>query len=114
LVDEYNLTKVVDYLSLDIEGTGLRYWALKKIIDSGYKFKVITIEHDVYRGLGSSEREPQRKLLKDLNYVLVCSNVTLSGNPFEDWWINPKYITEDKYLRLISDNLSSDEILKKI
>jgi len=114
LVDEFNLTNVVDYLSLDIEGNGLRYWALKKIIDSGYEFKVITLEHDVYRGLGASEREPQRKLLKGLGYVLVCSNVSLSGNPFEDWWINPKYISEDKYLRLISDNLSSDEIIKRI
>lgn len=114
LVEDYNLIKIIDYLSLDIEGVGLRYQALKKIIEYGYEFKVITIEHDIYRGLELSEREPQRKLLNQLNYVLVCSNVSLSGNPFEDWWINPKYITEDKYLRLISDNLSSDEILKKI
>jgi len=114
MFEENNIPKVIDYLSLDIEGDGLRYLALKRLIDSGYEFKTITIEHDAYRGFGSLEREPQRKLLKELNYVLVCSNVTLSGNPFEDWWINPEYIIEDKYLRLISDNLSSDEIMKKI
>lgn len=114
IFEQISLPKIIDYLSLDIEGDGLRYQALRKVIESGYEFKIITVEHDVYRGFDSSEREPQRKLLKDLNYVLVCSNVTLSGNPFEDWWINPKYIKEDKYLRLISDGLSYDKILEKI
>jgi hypothetical protein len=110
----HKMPKVIDYLSLDIEGDGLRFLALEKIMKSGVEFKVITIEHDVYRGYDMAERMPQRNLLNGLGYFLVCSNVTLSGNPFEDWWVNPKHISEDKYLKLVSDNLSHYEILKKL
>jgi hypothetical protein len=110
----YLVPKVVDYLSLDIEGDGGRYLALSKLFEANHEFKIITIEHDAYRGYGETERKKQRDFLLKMGYFLVCSNVTLGGNPFEDWWINPKYISEDKYLKLVSDNLSHYEILKKL
>lgn len=84
--------KLIDYLTLDLEGTGVRYKALKRLIDFGFEFKVITIEHDAYRGLDKEERQPQRDLLLEKGYQLVFPDVHHNGCAFEDWWINPKYI----------------------
>lgn len=86
------LPKTIDYLSLDVEGTGIRFQALKRLIDLGFDFKVITIEHDAYRGFDKQERQPQRQLLQQRGYQLVFPDVHHNGCAFEDWWINPKYI----------------------
>jgi hypothetical protein len=114
LLETHNIPKVIDYLSLDIEGNGLRFLALKKIFEANVEFKIITIEHDAYRGYGDTERTTQRQFLTERGYFLLCSNVTITPNPFEDWWINPKYLNKDKYLKLISDGLSYDKILEKL
>jgi len=86
--------KIIDYLSLDIEGEGTRYLALKRLIDLGFEFKIITIEHDAYRGYEQCEREPQRKLLKEQGYLLILPDVKIEGKEFEDWWINPKHFPD--------------------
>lgn len=96
---QFSLPPVIDYLNLDIEGDGLRFRALKNIIKTGVEFKIITIEHDAYRGYGESERKPQRELLTQKGYDLVCSNVLSMDNEMEDWWINPKYLTGYEHLR---------------
>jgi hypothetical protein len=83
----YISKKEIDYLSLDIEGDGCRYAALKRLIDYGFTFKVITIEHDSYRGFTKTEKEPQRKLLKEQGYTLINADVKNNGLIFEDWWI---------------------------
>lgn len=114
LLQKYNIPMVVDYLNVDIEGDGGRFSALKKVFESKREFKVITIEHDIYRGYEETETIPQRNFLISQGYVLVCSNVCLSNNPFDDWWINPKYIDEKKYKHLICNNLEFSEILKKL
>jgi hypothetical protein len=114
LLNSFSMPKVIDYLSLDIEGDGGRYSALLKLFEANHEFKIITIEHDSYRGYGETERKKQREFLTKMGYFLICSNVTLGGNPFEDWWINSKYINEDKYRKLVSEGLSYDEILKKL
>lgn len=114
LFKEQKLPYVIDYLSLDIEGDGSRYKALKKVMESGYEFKVITVEHDAYRGYDLSERQPQRKLLSERGYLLLCSDVyeNLPHFPVEDWWVNPKYMDENIYLKYKSSNKSAKEILK--
>ena len=81
-----------DYLSLDVEGNGKRYEVLKSIMDQGFHFKLISIEHDAYRGYEKTERDPQRKLLRSLGYELHKPDVEFNGKPFEDWWINPSLI----------------------
>jgi hypothetical protein len=113
LFNENNLPLVIDYLSVDIEGDGLRFLALQKVLESNREFKIITIEHDSYRGYDLSEKIPQRELLYSRGYFLLCSDVCLGGNPFEDWWINPKFFSEDEYNHLKSHNIEFNEILKK-
>ena len=115
LFDEHKLPEVIDYLSIDIDGNGTRFSALKKVFETNREFKVITMEHDSYQGFDESEKIPQRKFLKEKGYLLLCSDIYLTkGNPFEDWWINPKYLDENKYLHLKCENKHYTEIIKKI
>ena len=114
LFNEHQLPKVIDYLSVDIEGEGDRFNVLKKVFDSDREYKVITIEHDSYRGLDEKEKIPQRKFLTEKGYVLVCSDIKLSGNPFEDWWVNPKYVSEENYKYLICNGLDAPDIIKML
>lgn len=117
LFEENLIPKVVDYLSLDVEGDGDRFNALVNVFKSGYEFKIITIEHDAWRGYTETERKPQREFLNKNGYFLLCSNVAgkrVPFNPMEDWWINPKYINKEEHMILLSESLSCEEILQKI
>lgn len=113
MFDEHEAPKVIDYLNIDIEGNGLRYKTLCKVFDSLREFKIITIEHDSYRGLSESEKIPQRKFLTDKGYFLIFGDVNLNGNSFEDWWINPKYFTDVDYQKIKSSNIEYYEFLNK-
>lgn len=117
LFTDNNLESPIDYLNLDIEGNGHRFKALKKIMESGYEFKIITIEHDAYRGQEHSEREPQREFLKSKKYRLLCGNVCFGNVPFEDWYIKPEYFTNDRYKRIgdfVSDGQRHEVILSRL
>lgn len=86
-LDEYGIPEVVDYLSLDISPwPGSRYESLQRVLSFGFKFCVVTLEHDANRGIDHIVREriPQRLLMKEMGYTLVKENV----NGFEDWYIN--------------------------
>ena len=112
--NDNNSPMIIDYLSLDIEGDGLRCKTLKKIFESNREFKIITIEHDDYRGYTETEKKPQREFLNEKGYYLLCSDVSIKGGSIEDWWINPKYFNKEEYEHLISSYLNYDEILNKI
>jgi predicted nucleic-acid-binding Zn-ribbon protein len=107
---KYDAPSVIDYLSLDIEGDGTRFLALEKVFGSGVKFKVITIEHDSYRGYELSEKIPQRKLLKEKGYYLLCSDILNENNPYEDWWINPEFFDIEKFEHLKCNNTPYEKI----
>jgi len=123
LKQHYN-TKVIDYLTLDMENLGDRFKLLEKVLNSSYEFKVITIEHDCYMDKDSGktdfetfEKNPQRKLLKEKGYILLCSDVSQKNYPdlyYEDWWINGKYLNQENYSSWISDKMSCDQILNKV
>jgi len=90
-----NLPNPIDYMSLDIDGEGTNYTALKRFLDLRFEFKVITIEHNFYFGeeYDLAERIPQRQLLSEKGYTRVYSDVSAwDENAVEDWWINKKYI----------------------
>lgn len=112
IFDENGAPQHIDYLNLDIEGDGTRFKVLEMIMKTNRDFSVITIEHDMYRGYELSEKLPQVELLTKLGYTLVCDNVCLTGNPFEDWWVNPKYISTNKFEHLICSNKEANEIIK--
>lgn len=103
--NKLKLESPIDFLSIDLEIAGDRFNILKKVFETGYEFKVITIEHDAYCHPIELEKIPQRKFLTEMGYILVrkCEWI-------EDFWINPKYINKDQYEILIQENSGEIEI----
>lgn len=114
LFNTFKSPDIIEYLNVDIEGDGLRFEALKKVFASEREFKIITIEHDSYRGYNESERLPQRAFLTERGYTLLCGDVCLTGNAFEDWWVNPKFFNNEIINQLLCSNVEYTEILKKL
>ena len=79
LLDKYNAPKIIDYLSIDTEGSELDI--LSSFNFEKYKFKVITCEHNF-----SSNREKIFKLLSDKGYERKYSEIS----KFDDWYVLKK------------------------
>ena len=105
----HGIVSTIDFLSLDVEGDGDRFKCLQNVFKSEYEFKVITMEHDAYRGYVDSERTPQREFLSEAGYILVVQD-----DECEDWWINPKYIKEEQYKKFISSEHKEFDLFKHI
>ena len=90
ILKENNCPKVIDYISLDIEG--YEHKALEGFPFSEYEFVLMTVEHNLY--LGESENKNNIKdILTKNGYIIFKENVENVGDdPFEDWYINPKYV----------------------
>lgn len=87
LAKGYALPKYIDYLSLDVDAATVL--ALRRILNTGIRFRVITVEHDAYR-FGDEPRAVIRHLLMNAGYAIVCANVrATTGEEFEDWLIDP-------------------------
>jgi hypothetical protein len=81
----------ISYLSLDIDGPDERESFPKVLCDlyeQGFRFKVITCEHDHYR-LGNRHRANLRNIMSNQGYILTHPDVTCAGWAFEDWWMWP-------------------------
>ena len=113
LFEERNYPKQIDYLQLDIDPAEGTLRALKALPLDDYKFSVITYETDVYSS-GADIQDEEISILKDAGYQLVVKNIKNEDNPFEDWWIDPNIISEEKwrpYKTLVGGN-SAEVILK--
>jgi len=87
LFKQYNVPKVIDYISLDIEGG--EYNALLGFPFNEYKFLTLTVEHNIYNGDKQNliNKEKIFDLLTNNNYFRIKNNVADNGNEFEDWYI---------------------------
>ena len=97
LFEERNYPKQIDYLSLDIDPSEATLAALKKLPLDDYRFSVITYETEVYRaGIDGYYDEIWQKqsaeIFESHGYELVIKNVANMGNPYEDWWVDPKVV----------------------
>ena len=91
------LPRYIDYLQLDIDPAYNTLQALKNIPLDVLEFGVITYEHDFYIDMDETCRKESRKILQDAGYVLIAANISPDKNsPYEDWYINPKYVKEYK------------------
>lgn len=116
-----NNFNVIDYLQLDAEPATTTYEILKKIPFDKYKFRVITYEHDYYADITQDCRDLSRQYLKELGYKLIVNDICadrLKRCSYEDWWIHPDLIENEKISLLIDDDLNvykySEEYLYKI
>ena len=96
IFEERNYPKQIDYLQLDIDPAEGTLNALKALPLDEYRFSVITYETDVYSS-GADIQDEEIAILKDAGYQLVIKNIKNEGNPFEDWWIDPNIISEEKW-----------------
>jgi len=102
----------IDYLSLDTDGG--YDTVLRRIPFDDHTFKVITIEHDVYR-FGEYYRTEERKILNSLGYHMLCGDVSCQGLTFEDWWIHPSAFPPEVLSKLTSldlDGKNHQEIIE--
>lgn len=99
LFKKVNVPKTIDYLNFDIDdATEYGLLTLDILINDGYVFNIITMEHDSYRA-GISVREKQRNMLYSYGYELV-GELDL----YEDWWIH-KSVYNNQFQKL--NNLAS-------
>ena len=92
IFDEYSAPKIIDYLSLDVEG--LEYEILKVFPFNKYYFRTITVEHNLYIH-GPAMKLQLQNLLKSNGYLIAKENVADQGNEFEDWYIYPPLIRSE-------------------
>ena len=92
ILPKYNTPLLMDYLSFDVDESSEA--SFDNFPFEQYKFKVITIEHDCYR-FGNHVKEKMRKRLSSIGYDLVCADVMNINNPFEDWWVNPEFVSKE-------------------
>jgi len=101
LFKNQNVPKQIDYLNFDIdESTEKGLITLEGLLEKGYTFNIITIEHDSYR-FGIKIRDKQRNLLEKYNYIRVAEL-----DLYEDWWIySDVYTNKFEILKPISSIL---------
>lgn len=105
--DYTKLPNYFDYLQIDIEPS-LNNLKLLETVVKTQTFSVITFEHDVWNTNntdGEFVKTKSQSILKDMGYELVVNNVTiepgdgggLNDSPifFEDWYANPKFISNE-------------------
>ena len=110
LFDEVGI-KSFDYISFDVDKATLQ--TLKNFPLKEYPAAVITYEHDCY-GHGDDDKNESRKIFEDLGYVRLCSDVKHNGNPFEDWYYNPRMLslTAKEIKKYTCEGLEYTEILE--
>jgi hypothetical protein len=76
LLKKYNAPNIIDYISIDTEGSELDI--LNNFDFNSYQFRVITCEHNY-----SSNRDKIYNLLSNNGYKRVMSDIS----QFDDWYI---------------------------
>lgn len=105
----YDELKDFDYGSFDVDGATLD--ALKNALDQGLKFRVLTVEHNLYLG---GEWIITRKRIRDLlakhGYTMICEDVCHGGLPFEDWWVDIESVDKQRALSAVCTNKEGKDI----
>lgn len=86
----------VDYLQVDIEPSTNSLTALKNVMKSGIRPRVVTFETDFYDPNTDIEishrvRQDSRGLMENYGYELITGDMgsTSAADPFEDWYVDP-------------------------
>lgn len=112
-----DLPKQVDYVQFDCDPAHVTLKCLKQVLLSNHRFSVITFETDVYAN-GTSTQMEQQQILNSLGYQLVAMNIKCEGAIFEDWWVDPTVVPEERWKPFVSHDPygidARDVILKRV
>jgi FkbM family methyltransferase len=90
-----SIPKIIDYLSLDIEGH--EYDALLGFPWETHEFILLTVEHNLYKD-GDFNKNRIFNFLTKKGYYRIKDNInggdTNSPKPYEDWYIKENYISK--------------------
>jgi len=87
VLDKFNAPKVIDYLSLDVEGQ--EYNILSTFPFDKYKFKCITVEHNAPH-IGTKQQILIRDILEKNGYTFVKGNDDVNNwghGPIDDFYM---------------------------
>ena len=92
ILKKYNSPKIIDYISLDIEGNEVE--ALLGFPFDEYEGILWTIEHNLHGGFnGRILKGNILNIMKKHGYKILKENVGTSPfYPMEDWYVHEKYI----------------------
>jgi len=88
ILDRFNAPKLIDYLSLDVEGQ--EYNILKTFPFEKYKFRCMSVEHNAPH-IGPLQQKRIRELLEENDYKYVKGNDDVHGwgcGPIDDFYIH--------------------------
>lgn len=107
LFEKNNVPQYIDYLYINLKinnnSTLLTLYNLNDYILYKYKFSIIIIKHDIYKGNYFDTREESRNILKKHGYILIFNDINL----FEDLYIYPQYIDLSYVYKLKKINLEN-------
>jgi FkbM family methyltransferase len=93
ILDKYNAPKIIDYLSLDVEGQ--EYNILKTFPFDKYKFRCLTVEHNAPH-IGPKQQMIIRDLLEKNGYKFVKGNDDIHNwghGPIDDFYIHSELVS---------------------
>jgi hypothetical protein len=83
--------KDFDYVSLDVDY--ISHKVLLDLLCAGITARVWTIEHNLWNyPNGGSPDWVDLALMQAKGYELIAQNVTSEGQPFENWYVDPKRV----------------------
>jgi hypothetical protein len=90
------LEKQVDYLQIDLEvsndSTMGALYQVEKTMLAGYKYAVVTFEHDAYQDAANNTRARSREIFDRHGYIRIFSDVKNDDLPYEDWYVHPDLV----------------------
>ncbi len=100
----------IDYASIDVDEH--THDALANLLRQSARPAILTVEHDFYQR-GDRLRIPNFRLLTELGYDLLCSNVHSNGCSFEDWFVAPDKVNMSRANLFRSEGKEWQAILKQ-
>lgn len=102
LIEDNNLPNDIDFLQLDIDPAESTFKVLEKFNFDKHSFRIITFEHDFYRGGDSIQiREKSREILQSHGYTLLIPDVSHGDLKFEDWYVKEDLMPSDTWKKFI-------------
>lgn len=111
--------KCLDYLQIDLEvNNDSTMEALKRVEETmraGYKYAVVTFEHDVYTEKHNNTRERSRPIFEAYGYKRVFEDVMNEGCAYEDWYVHPELVDMERIEPVrTSESLEWRDILDRL